>query len=64
MQDFPLANYPVVGSHEPAGVVVRLGEEAEKAGRITVGERVAGYLPQDPCCGSLCSFRLSLKVFN
>lgn len=50
MDNFPLAKYPLTGSHEPAGEVVALGELAEGAGRVKVGDRVAGSFHQDPCC--------------
>lgn len=50
MDDFPLANYPLTGSHEPAGEVVSLGSEAEKDGRVAVGDRVAGTFHRNPCC--------------
>lgn len=55
MGDFPLANYPLTGSHEPAGEVVALGEEAEKDGRVSVGDRVAGSFHMNPCCQSTYS---------
>lgn len=29
-----------IGSHEPAGVVVKVGPQAEKEGRVKVGDRV------------------------
>ncbi|WVQ63959.1 uncharacterized protein L199_002116 [Kwoniella botswanensis] len=43
------SNLPLVGSHEPAGTVVALGEEAEKIGKVKVGDRVAALLPKDVC---------------
>jgi propanol-preferring alcohol dehydrogenase len=40
----PYSNFggplPITGSHEPAGVVVVLGEEAEAMGKFRVGDRV------------------------
>jgi D-arabinose 1-dehydrogenase-like Zn-dependent alcohol dehydrogenase len=44
-------NYPITGSHEPAGTVVALGPDAR--GYVEVGQRVAGLLPLDPCGRSL-----------
>jgi len=41
--------YPITGSHEPAGTVVALGELADKEGKAKVGSRVAGLLPLAPC---------------
>ncbi len=41
--------YPVTGSHEPAGTIVSLGEDAEKEERVKVGMRVAGSLHSDVC---------------
>lgn len=43
------ANYPVVGSHEPTGTVVALGEDAEKEKLVEIGTRVAGLLQREPC---------------
>ncbi|OCF35536.1 hypothetical protein I316_02588 [Kwoniella heveanensis BCC8398] len=40
---------PLIGSHEPAGTVVALGEEAERAGTVKKGDRVAALLPKDVC---------------
>lgn len=31
---------PITGSHEPSGVVVGMGEEAEKIGKFKVGDRI------------------------
>ena len=31
---------PITGSHEPAGVVVGFGQEAEKIGRFKLGDRL------------------------
>ncbi|WVQ93247.1 hypothetical protein IAU59_000313 [Kwoniella sp. CBS 9459] len=42
-------NLPLVGSHEPAGTVVALGEDAEKTGTVKKGDRVAAMLPKDVC---------------
>lgn len=42
--------YPVTGSHEPAGTVVALGDDAEREGKLKVGMRVAGFLHADVCC--------------
>ncbi|WRT69024.1 uncharacterized protein IL334_006006 [Kwoniella shivajii] len=42
-------NFPIVGSHEPAGTVMALGEEAGKLGKVKVGDRVAALLPKDVC---------------
>ena len=41
--------YPVTGSHEPAGTIVQLGEEAEREGKVKVGMRVAGSLHSEVC---------------
>lgn len=32
--------FPLTGSHEPAGTVVAVGAEVEKAGKFKVGDRV------------------------
>lgn len=53
MGDFPLANYPLIGSHEPAGEIVALGEKAGEEGRVSIGDRVAGSFHLDPCCKHL-----------
>lgn len=50
MDNFPLAKYPLTGSHEPAGEVVALGDLAKGDGRVEVGDRVAGSFHSDPCC--------------
>ncbi|WVW79311.1 hypothetical protein I302_101278 [Kwoniella bestiolae CBS 10118] len=42
-------NLPLVGSHEPSGTVVQLGEEAGKIGGLKIGDRVAALLPKDVC---------------
>ncbi|WVQ81257.1 hypothetical protein IAT38_003379 [Cryptococcus sp. DSM 104549] len=39
-------NYPLVGGHEPAGEVVKLGEGVTK---VKEGDRVVALLPKDPC---------------
>ncbi|WVF65585.1 hypothetical protein IAT40_000315 [Kwoniella sp. CBS 6097] len=44
-------NFPLIGSHEPAGTVVTLGQEAEKMGTVKKGDRVAALLPKDVCGG-------------
>jgi D-arabinose 1-dehydrogenase-like Zn-dependent alcohol dehydrogenase len=49
MDDFPLAKYPLTGSHEPAGEIVALGKDAE-GGKVKVGDRVAGLFHRDICC--------------
>jgi len=49
MDDFPLAKYPLTGSHEPAGEIVALGDEAE-GGKVKVGDRVAGLFHREICC--------------
>jgi D-arabinose 1-dehydrogenase-like Zn-dependent alcohol dehydrogenase len=51
MDDFPLAKYPLTGSHEPAGEIVALGDEAE-GGKVKVGDRVAGLFHREICCSS------------
>jgi threonine dehydrogenase-like Zn-dependent dehydrogenase len=47
MDDFPLAKYPLTGSHEPAGEIVALGAEG---GKVKVGDRVAGLFHREICC--------------
>ncbi|CAO1631294.1 unnamed protein product [Sympodiomycopsis kandeliae] len=39
----------MIGSHEPAGVVVKLGAEAEKRGLVKVGDRVGSINTYHPC---------------
>ncbi|RXK37884.1 hypothetical protein M231_04883 [Tremella mesenterica] len=39
----------VIGSHEPSGTVVALGEDAERDERVKLGQRVAGMLKRDVC---------------
>jgi D-arabinose 1-dehydrogenase-like Zn-dependent alcohol dehydrogenase len=51
MSDFPLAKYPLTGSHEPAGEIVALGQDAE-GGKVKVGDRVAGLFHREICCES------------
>lgn len=41
--------YPITGSHEPAGEVVVMGEEARKLGKFDIGSRVGGILIRGPC---------------
>ena len=43
---------PFIGSHEPAGIVVEVGSEAEG---FEVGDRV-GCLNFDSCCGEYRPF--------
>lgn len=50
MDNFPLATYPLTGSHEPAGEVVELGDLAKQDARVQVGDRVAGSFHMNPCC--------------
>lgn len=40
---------PITGSHEPVGVVVALGNEAERAGKFKVGQRVGALAMFGPC---------------
>lgn len=42
-------NYPITGSHEPAGTVVALGDLVQERWGVKVGDRVAGLLPLAPC---------------
>lgn len=43
---FSGSKYPVTGSHEPCGTVVRVGEDARG---VKVGDRVAALLPVEIC---------------
>lgn len=43
------AELPITGSHEPAGVVVGLGDKAQEAGQFKKGDRVAAL-----CMLNLC----------
>ncbi|ORX39094.1 chaperonin 10-like protein [Kockovaella imperatae] len=45
--EFKTDKYPLIGSHEPAGTVVALGEDAK--GTVKIGQRVAGMLHRDVC---------------
>jgi propanol-preferring alcohol dehydrogenase len=54
MSDFPLAKYPLTGSHEPAGEIVALGQDAE-GGKVKIGDRVAGLFHREICCQSTTS---------
>jgi D-arabinose 1-dehydrogenase-like Zn-dependent alcohol dehydrogenase len=45
-----------VGSHEPAGLVVELGPDAEKEGKIKIGDRV-GSTNTFGFCGACSSCR-------
>lgn len=39
----------MIGSHEPAGIVVKLGKNAEKRGILKVGDRVGSINTYHPC---------------
>ena len=46
----------MVGSHEPAGVVVKLGPQAETDGKVKIGDRV-GSINTFGFCGDCASCR-------
>lgn len=46
----------MVGSHEPAGVIVKLGPQAEKDGKVKIGDRV-GSINTFGFCGDCASCR-------
>lgn len=39
----------MIGSHEPAGIVVKLGADAEKLGKFKIGDRVGSINTYHPC---------------
>ncbi|CAO1636600.1 unnamed protein product [Parajaminaea phylloscopi] len=39
----------MIGSHEPAGIVVKLGKNAEKRGKFALGDRVGSINTYHPC---------------
>ncbi|KAL8277943.1 hypothetical protein RQP46_009575 [Phenoliferia psychrophenolica] len=42
-------DFPITGSHEPAGTVAKMGAEAIKLGKFKVGDRIAALATLNPC---------------